>query len=110
MRAPERIGIEAAEQFFQSAAVGLTFHAVRTGGDHADDAVFNRSEANVFLVDQEKASGSLQQDFGGLRLLRLQASGREFRVCRRTWLFDSSLARAFCTDCATRFLSNGFSR
>src|SRR5215469_6375872 len=53
VRAPEKIGIERVEQFFQGAAIGLAFGAVGSGGDHADHAVFDRGVADVSLIHQQ---------------------------------------------------------
>ena len=74
-----------------------------------DNAVLDRGETDVFLVDQKHAAGGLEQNFGSLRLLRLQHADQGFYLSDGM-LLVSVLACAFCTDCATRFLSNGFSR
>ena len=68
MGPPEHIGVEAVQQFFERAAVGLSFHAAGAARHHRDHSILDGSETNVLLIHQEQASGGLQQDFGRLRL------------------------------------------
>src|SRR5438128_10434724 len=69
MRAPEKIVIEAVEQFFQGAAVRLSFHAFHAPGNDADNAVVDRCEAYISLANQKQPPPSFQEDLGGLRFL-----------------------------------------
>src|SRR5215813_8768550 len=75
---PEQPVIEAVQEFFQSAAVGLAFHAGGAGSDDGNYAFFDGSVADVFLADEEEATGGFEQDLGGLRLLRLEHLDRGF--------------------------------
>ena len=109
MGSPEKIGIETIEQFFQSAAVGLSFHAARTTRHHRDNAIFNGRETDVFLIHQEQSAGRLQKDFRGCGFC-----DSSIRISVSSFSDDeplpSILARARSTDWATRFLSKGLSR
>src|SRR5882724_9843236 len=42
------------------------------GGHHADNTVFNGSEAQILLIDEQKTSGATEKDFGILRALRFE--------------------------------------
>lgn len=78
VRAPEEVGIEIFEELFEGAAVGLAFHAEVAAGGDTDDAVFDGGETDVFGIGEEKASGGLDENFCGGRLLRLEHPDQRF--------------------------------
>src|SRR4029077_9016798 len=82
--APEKIGIEAVQQLFESSAIGLTLNAVNSAGHDRDHAFLDGGEADVFLIDQEQTAGGLDQDLGRLRLLRLQHADQRLELVRRS--------------------------
>ena len=71
--------VEALKQFFERAAIRLSFDAIRSGGEDRDDAIFDRGKADVFLIREEQTSGGFDEDLGALRLLLLEHADQRFQ-------------------------------
>lgn len=64
VRAPEGVGIERGEEFFEGAVVGGAFGFL---GSDGDEAAFDGGEDEIAGIDEEHALLGADEDFGGLR-------------------------------------------
>jgi len=53
MGPPEQIRVEIFEKLFESAAVGMAFHAGVAAGGNGDDSIFYRGVTDIFGVGEE---------------------------------------------------------
>src|SRR4051812_27471168 len=68
VRSPELALIEALQQFLERAAIALP---LEVGSRHADHAILDGREADVFLVHEDHATTGAQHDLAGLARLTL---------------------------------------